>query len=149
MGDSYAVLPLSADLGIPAWLEQHGIRVPPLSVANRYPTLLELRAVLAELEGHVVRYHIGPAGCDSDIVGTNMYGEEIYACIWTRGFQGDEDTPLAFSFHKGWRDLNLEITRRLSVICGPLVFVSHSVGVPILVTSDINIQQALAEAGYL
>jgi len=148
MGDSYSVLPLTADPGIPLWLEQHGIATPPIPATNRYPTLHELRSVLAQLDGYTITYRIGPSGCDIDIVGTNADGADVYACIWTREFSGDEDTPLAFSFHKGWQDLNLEITRRLSMICGPLAFVSHSVGVPILVRPDIDIHQALVEAGY-
>jgi hypothetical protein len=148
MGDSYSVLPLTADPGIPLWLEQHGIATPPIPATNRYPTLHELRAVLAQLDGYTITYRIGPSGCDIDIVGTNADEADGYACIWTREFSGDEDTPLAFSFHKGWQDLNLEITRRLSMICGPLAFVSHSVGVPILVRPDIDIHQAFVEAGY-
>ncbi len=148
MGDSYTEVPLTADPGISLWLEQHGIATPSIPATNRYPTLRELRAILAQLDGYAVTYRIGSAGCDIDVVGTNADRADSYACIWTRGFSGDEDTPLPFSFHKGWPDLNLEITRRLSVICGPLLFVSHSVGVPILVTPIIDIQQALAEAGY-
>jgi hypothetical protein len=149
MGDGFAILPLTADPGIPPWLEQHGITVPPITATNRYPSLRELRAVLAQLDGYAVTYRIGPEGCDIDIVGAKPSGETTYACIWTRGFQGDEAMPLEFSFHKGWPDLNLEITRRVSEICGPLVFVSYSVGVPIVVTPDINIHQALTQAGYL
>ena len=101
MGDICTVLPLMADPGIPQWLEQHGIAMPPIPAANRYPTLGELRAVLAQLDGYTVTYRIGPSGCDIDVVGANTDGADAYAGIWTRGFSGDEDRPLTFSFHNG------------------------------------------------
>jgi hypothetical protein len=149
MGDAYTVMPLTFHPELPAWLEQHGIEVPPLVMDNRYPTLREIRAVLSQMDGYGATYHAGPSGCGIDIGGTNRRGEEGYASIWIPGFCGDEDEPLAFSFHKGWCNLNLEITRRLSSICGPLVFVSHSIGVPILVTEDTDIDQAQKMAGYI
>jgi hypothetical protein len=48
------------------------------------------------------------------------------------------DTFRHFYFSKGWPELNLEILKRLSAICGPFIFIPDANSIPALVEPDTN-----------
>ena len=50
----------------------------------------------------------------------------------------DEDQPCEIYFSKGWPELNLEILKRLSAICGLFIFIADSSGIPALVQPDTD-----------
>ena len=50
----------------------------------------------------------------------------------------EADRPQEFFFAAGWSELREEITRDLAAVCGPLVLVSGSDGVPHVFLSDAS-----------
>ena len=69
--------------------------------------------------------------------------------LWVHPWRGDWDLPHPFSFYKGDRELNIYLLQCFTVFCGPLIFFSHSIFVPILVTPETDLTQSLIHAGYL
>jgi hypothetical protein len=141
MGVLYSAIPLSefqAPGGID-YLEEHGVHADVFGTPSRYPTRREIRSVLDSLAGYKVEYE--PDG-SADIVDAVKGYEGMSASlqIITKDNEpSDDDTPcFHFYFSKGWAELNLEILKRLSIICGPFICMDDSSCVPVLVEPDTD-----------
>lgn len=148
MGDSYTVLTLIDHPEFEPWLHSNGVFLPTPRPASRYPTPREMRRVLGQFPGYHVEESFNSQGWD-------IWLERQYASCWSKAtlwvhpWLGDWDLPHPFSFYRGDLELNIQVLQRFTVFCGPLIFVSGSVGVPILVTPETDLTQALLHAGYL
>lgn len=146
MGVSYTVVPIGAHLDIPTWLKALGIETPPsFTVQSRNPTPAEIRSVLEGLPSYRVEYSVGERRWDADIRSTEP-SNQSWACVWVHKFNGDENEPHEFSFHKGWIELNLLIAQKLSEVSGALLVIPDSTGTPIVVTPETDLEAAIAAA---
>lgn len=127
------------------WLESLGIETPPFTLQSRNPTPAEIRRVLDSLAGYRAEYRISERLWDADVSSVEP-NNHSRACIWVQNFNGDENEPHEFCFHKGWIELNLLITQRLSEICEPLLVISDATGTPIVITPETDLEAAVAEA---
>ncbi|HEY1011071.1 MAG TPA: hypothetical protein VGE07_00100 [Herpetosiphonaceae bacterium] len=134
MGETHSVLPLLDDPAFAPWLAAHGIVLPPPWPPSRYPTPHEIRTVLDQAPDYQVQYAIGTTWWDADV-----QAPAGWTTIWVQEFTGDETVPLPFFFRKGEPAVNLWILAQLTPWCGPLVMVSSSEVLPILVTADQQI----------
>jgi hypothetical protein len=148
MGDSYTVLTWIDHPEFEPWLHSHGIVLPTPRPASRYPTPREMRHVLGQIPGYQVEESFNSQGLD-------LYLERQddlrwpHSTLWVHPWLGDWELPHSFSFYKGDLELNIQVLQRFTVFCGPLIFLSASVFVPILVTPETDLNQALLHAGYL
>ncbi|HLZ61541.1 MAG TPA: hypothetical protein VKR06_31735 [Ktedonosporobacter sp.] len=145
----YFVSPVRSDERFARWLHDFGIMLPA-HMQSRFPTLREICAVLEHLEGYScdmgTDYSMGGTHWEVDIVkrgraDTQWISEWANLCVMN--YQGNDDTPLAFYFRKGFARLTLLIVQRLAQICGPLIIAPDSGFVPLLVTPDTDVDQVL------
>jgi len=148
MGDSYTVLTMLDHPEFEPWLQEHGILLPTPRPASRYPTPREMRRVLSQVPGYQMHDVFAPDGWDIGLDPVN--GDRWpHAMLWVHPWRGDWDLPHPFSFYKGDQELNIYLLQCFTVFCGPLIFLSHSIFVPILVTPETDLTQSLIDAGYL
>lgn len=145
----YLVSPLRANETFTHWLHEFGIALPSTS-ESRFPTLREICFVLDHLEGctfdSATDYFTGGTHWEADIIerdGSEDQRIEEWANLCVMNYQGNDDTPLAFYFRKGFVRLTILIVQRLTQICGPLVIVLNSSFIPLLVTPETDIDQAI------
>jgi hypothetical protein len=148
MGNSYTVLTLLDHPEFEPWLQEHGILLPTPRPASRYPTPREMRRVLSQVPGYQVEESFNWQGWDIWL--ERQDGSQWpHVTLWVHPWLGDWDLPHAFCFYKGDRNLNIQLLQRFTVFCGPLIFLSHSIFVPILVTPETDLTLSLTHAGYL
>ena len=144
MSISYVVTPLLDDEAFANWLDTFGI-LPPTGVASRFPTIREIRCILENLDGFDFETWIGGTFWDADIFECHRSDdrwEGEYTRLCVINYEDSEEIPVAFYFHKGSARLALFILQRLTQICGPLVIVLDTCGIPILVTPKTDIDRA-------
>ncbi|MET0247661.1 MAG: hypothetical protein ABW182_13000 [Sphingomonas sp.] len=105
------------------WLDEQGISWP--DTASRFPTGSEIRQVLGALPAEI---ELIDNGVDGPMSASIFQREDCWASLQIERFTGDDD-PQALYFEKGSEELIVEILRRLSVFCGPLVLI-NDVGDP-------------------
>lgn len=138
MGVLYSVFRLGEHEEMASWLRSFGIACPPGH--SRYPTVDELRHVLDQLEGYATEYSIDRLGHWY----ASVYGpHDAHAFLVVPDYHGADDRPHAFHFEKGSKEVNLLILKQLAEICGPLVIVPDTGSDPIVVTPDLDIDQAI------
>jgi|GEM_PF-1249117 len=145
----YLVSPLRANEKFAHWLHDFGI-VLPSSTESRFPTLREIYFVLEHLEDCTFDsandYFTGGTHWEADIIKRDCFDDQgvgEWANLCVMNYQGNDDTPLAFYFRKGFVRLMILIVQRLTEICGPLVIVQNSGYIPLLVTPETDIDQVV------
>jgi hypothetical protein len=140
MGVLYSAIPLyffQQEAGV-AYLEENDIHTDVFGTPSRYPTRREIRSVLDNLAGYKVEYGSSGSGYITDPVKGYEGMSASLQIINQDNEQIDDDTPCHFYFSKGWAELNLEILKRLSAICGPFIFMDDCSCVPVLVEPDTD-----------
>lgn len=142
MSASYSITPLKKNTV--EWLGSVGLEVPPHIAMGRLPTLKEIRIVLRDLKG----YSIDETNKNDDLFITISDGAEPDKGLWTLMIVRKEDEKVLnvgheIYFERGWVELILEITAKLSSYCGSLVLIPSSGKPPVLVTEDIDIEAVL------
>lgn len=143
MGVTWTVIPLLPDKrdAIAAWLRSLDIACP--AGAGRYPSLRELRAVLDHLEGYSISYSTDALGnWFADIVQADQ-ADGDWAYLVVNDYNGNETTPQTFWFERGAPRVMLLILQRLARVCGPLMLVPDTGELPVVVTLDLDLVQAL------
>jgi hypothetical protein len=128
----YSILPL--DEQVVAWMGEHEVTPPAGWSPGRYPTPAEVRQTLETLEGYRVDYRVTPRSWSAVIEDTAGNSDGRWATIDSIGYAGSDDNPLHIYFSRGWREVIVRITERLTSVCGPLIIVPDSVAYPHLVT---------------
>jgi hypothetical protein len=137
MGVFYHFVPLDDEMA--ALLDEMGAAVSDWHGRSRNPTPAEVRKACGTLPGYKTHFNVKPkphwqavidgvAGRDATILNMDSFKEA-------------EDKPHTIWFEKGSPALILEITKRLSKGCGPLVVMPASGDVPIAVTPDVSVQE--------
>jgi hypothetical protein len=141
MSIDWSVLPL--DPAIPElveWLQHENIAVPDLH--GRYPTLDELVNVLAMFGDVPVQLEQLNEQLWNVVLG------ELNSATYAN-MLGTVNEDGVFDFHflgSGCRETTmLEILKRLSSSCGPLILYEPVAGTPVLVTSTIEVDGVLKE----
>jgi hypothetical protein len=145
MGVLYTVIPLLPDHRdeLEDWLRSLNMASP--ADAGRYPSLQELRSVLDHLEGYSIRYstsRVLPGHWYADIVQADQRNGE-WAFIVVNDYTGMETDAYKFGFERGAPRLMLLILQRVASLCGPLLVVPDTGALPIIVTPDLDLDQAL------
>lgn len=126
------------------WLNSSSVTHPPLLATFRNPTPAEIESVLASFSDYtyVVRQNSGHWYAEVS------WAKEPSSGPWTEitvmDFQG-ADVPQPFHFTKGWIEIIMLVTERLTHICGPLVMADGGNGTPYLVQPGKNLQTLIDE----
>jgi hypothetical protein len=132
MGVLYIVVPL--DDSITGYLRDVGVEYPAEHIPARNPTPRELREATATLTDQKVTVHSPPEHAWQIMIeGRNDPENEPWTLLNVTAFNGDEATPHAICFEKGWPSLILRVVHILSARCGPLVIVPDTGCTPIVV----------------
>ncbi len=144
MGVSYSVAPLTEYIeGADGdWLEAIGFEVPSLIPVSRNPTANELRNVLGSLSNYQATYEVGEWTWVATIMPLPVSDSYDGTTIYLMDFDGDENKPLRVVFEKGSDALIIEIAKKLSQLCGPLVVDNDIDGAPLLISSDTDVLRA-------
>lgn len=139
MSIDHGVLPFDPDdQDFCSWLQSEGIDFPEMK--GRFPTLDELTNVLHTFAGLTVNVDQGT----TTVVSLGKPEEPGFALML-----GEVTTAGYYDFFFwGWRNEKLtmvEILKRLSVVCGPLVLREQYSSTPVLITPDIDLVLALQE----
>jgi hypothetical protein len=121
------------------WLEEKDITVP--DEHGRYPTFDEVVRTL-ETFGEFPVYKEQVTGDLWEVAIGKLYSPTYAHLLGTI----EDDDTFHFHFEKGSEDTTmLEILKRLSHKCGPLVLFDHYSATPVLVTSTTVVSVALQE----
>ncbi len=144
MGTLYCVAPLNEECA--SWLDSERIPHPPLSPQYRNPTPAEITKVLSAIPEY--QFEIT---CNRD----QRTWYAVVACAqnpsqgpWTEVALRDycdDDLPHHFYFTKGWLEIILLITERLSHICGPLAIADDACALPYLVLPGMALDSMIKE----
>src|SRR5690348_13958276 len=132
MGILYAVAPLCPDEEFIAWLRSFG-NEPPEASLSRYPTVREIRATLAQLDGYSYEASTGSRNWEAVIFESGREDDRWsgeWADLIVIGYHGDDDVPLSCYFSKGPARLPVLIVQQLAKSCGPLVIMLDSAAIP-------------------
>jgi hypothetical protein len=117
---------------------------------GRYPILQELRAVLDHLDGYTVSYNTSARGnWDAKIVPADQ-GDDEWVFIEVNNYTGNETDAHDYDFsfaQRGDMRLILLILQRLARVCGPLMVLEDTGALPVVVTPDLDPDQALLRWG--
>jgi hypothetical protein len=131
MGILWTVWPL--DVEMRSWLDEQEVAYP--QTPSRFPTGTEIKAVVSGLTLHSVEVNDnglhGPWQALITQKSNNLDPE--WALLTISKFSGD-DLPQQLWFEKGHEGLIVEILRRLTLSCGPLVLIADVGGVPSVIT---------------
>ena len=142
MGVIYIILPLLPDLKnqIVAWLHSLDIACP--MGEGRYPSIEELRSVLDHLDEYTIDYRTGTGSWYADISQPDLVNGD-----WTElvvsNYSGSDTDSHEFSFRHGSPLLMMRIVQRLAGTCGPLILLPDTGGLPVVVTPELDLAQAL------
>jgi hypothetical protein len=139
----YGVIPMLADRKdeLAAWLRSLDVACP--EGTGRYPSIQELRTVLDQLDGYTVRCSTGALGHWYAEVSPADRATSDGADIVVSNFSGNEADPHEFYFVHSSRRVILLIVQRLASLCGPLMVVPDTGDLPVVVTPDLDLEQAL------
>jgi len=147
MSVMYVVIPLlpGRRADIESWMCSLDIACPEGN--GRYPTLQELREVLDHLDGYTISYSMSrvfPAHWYADIVRADHKNGD-WAFIVVNNYNGDETDTHEFYFERGAPRVMLPILQQLVPRCGPLILLPDTGAPPVVVTSQLDIDQATHE----
>jgi hypothetical protein len=147
MGVMYVVIALLPEHRdeIEAWLRSLDIACP--EGEGRYPSLQELRAVLDHLDGYAISYSTDPVFLGNwyaDIVRADQR-DGNWALIVANDYNGNETDTHEFYFERGAPRVMLPILQRLVTACGPLILLPDTGALPVVVTSELDLDQAVHE----
>ncbi len=138
MGTLYIVVPLNDESAV--WLRSEGVFHPPFSAKNRNPTPREIETVLAGLPDY--KFEISRnrerRTWYADVSWAQNPAEGPWTEIAIRDYR-DDDLPHEFYFTRGWLEIILLVTERLSHFCGPLVITDDSCTLPYLVRPGMTL----------
>lgn len=141
MSVSWGVIPFDPTVpDLIDWLEEEGISVP--SSPGRFPTMEELLDALTVLEGeHIHKEHIVD---DAWEVTVGAIFSDTYARMLGK------ITESGFYDFQFWSNVcrnktMITILKQLSHICGPLIWYDDCLALPLVVTSDIDVDEAISE----
>jgi hypothetical protein len=141
MGVFYHIEPFDEEMAL--LLEEMGATVPNSAEPSRNPTPAEVREVCLTLRDYTTRFNVKPKShWQAVIQGATRGGGTI---LNVEKFKGAEDKPHGIWFEKGSPGLILEILKRLSERCGPLVVVPDTGDAPIAVTAKASVKKLLNE----
>ena len=147
MGIQYYIVPLGSYGGrsdaLASSLEAFGITIAVDQSPSRYPTPREIRAVLDQLDGYAVTYHVDAYTWWADVTDAVDPQHARWTSLIVQDFEGVEDEPHEFYFAKGWEDLIIQIVEKLSRVCGPLVLIDDINWMPLLITPETDVGSAL------
>lgn len=109
-----------------SWMEQAGLPLPDRVPPGRYPTPLEIRAVMESLPGVQTSYVVGKAAWQVTLRYRNDVG---WATLAVDKYSGNLEDPHAIYFVGGWDELIQQSAAALAKGCGPLVLL-HESGAP-------------------
>ena len=138
MSVSWGVIPSQPQISdFCDWLIEAGLKVPPST--GRYPTLEELRQVLQSLHVIPIREEAYADSSYSISIG------EPYAEQYAHLLGSVEENQFHFHFcDSGCRPITMmEILKRLSFFCGPLVLYESYAATPVVIESTTNLDEAL------
>lgn len=142
MGVLYVVIPLlpeqKDEMGV--WLHSLGIACP--EGEGRYPSIQELRSVLEHLEGYTIHYSTGSGHWYADVAQTDQVNSD-WASLVVNDYSGNDADSHAFYFERGAPPLMLLILQRLVSICGPQLLLPDTGALPLVVTPELDLHQAL------
>jgi hypothetical protein len=141
MGVFYHIHPFDDEMA--SFLEAIGAAVPDSDEPSRNPTLAEVRDVCGALQGFKIEFNVKPKSHWQAVIESTRGDEGTILNV--EKFKGAEDKPHAIWFEKGSPALILEIVKRLSKQCGPLVVVPDTGDAPIAVTSKASVKKLLKE----
>jgi hypothetical protein len=144
MGIIYHIEPLDDEMA--ALLEEMGAAAPEAGAASRNPTPAEVRRACAALKGFETTFNVkAKSRWQAVIRGTGRGKDDQGTILNVEKFRGSEDRPHAIWFEKGSPALILEIVKRLSTDCGPLVVLPDTGDTPIAVSPKASIKKLLKE----
>jgi hypothetical protein len=129
-------------------LARAGLASPPVPVDSRFPTVAELRGVLADLPGYDadIRTALAPdSSLEAEVCWTAAPDAGPWTVVRMQASVGGVHTPKEFFFSGGWPEAVVAILERLSHTCGPFVLVDDSTVEPLLVTPGLDVQAAIGD----
>jgi hypothetical protein len=145
VGILYAVTPLLPDDEFITWLRKFGNELPEAST-SRYPTVREIRDTLAQLDGYSFEASTGGMNWEAVIFESGRQDDRWageWADLIVTEYHGDDNIPLSCYFSKGPARLPVLIVQQLTPLCGPLVIMLDSCAIPLLITSETDIDRAI------
>jgi hypothetical protein len=142
MGVLYVVVPLDTEAA--AWLDSEGIGHPQPSPENRNPTREEIVEVLSELPDYKFDVRCENGSWYADVSCAMSPSTGPWTEIVVRDYRSS-DQPHGISFTKGWLEIILLVTERLTRYCGPLVITDDSCALPYLVQPGMVVERMIAE----
>jgi hypothetical protein len=102
-----------------------------------------LRAVLDELSGYAIEYHVSPTNWQASVAANRgLWLLRASTLATVVHYRGDEAMPHLFYF-EGDAKLSILIAERLSRLCGFLYLFPDTGGQPVLVTPSIEPSEAV------
>jgi hypothetical protein len=141
MGVLYIVRPLDDEMA--SLLEGMGASVPEADGPSRNPTPAEVREACSALRGFETEFNVKPKSHWQALVQSTQRDEGTILNL--EKFTGAEDKPHTIWFEKGSPAVMLEIVKRLTKQCGPLVVIPDTGGPPIAVTPQASVKMLLEE----
>ena len=141
MGVFYHIEPLDEEMA--SLLEEMGAAVPQSAEPSRNPTPAEVREVCRTLRDYQVEFNVKPKSRWQAVIESTKRDEGTILNV--EKFKGAEDEPHGIWFEKGSPALILEILKRLSKHCGPLVVMPDTGDAPIAVTAKASVKKLLNE----
>src|SRR5262245_61044452 len=127
MGVFYFIQPFDEEMA--SLFEEMGAAVPRSDEPSRNPTPAEVRKVCSTLRDFKTEFNVKPKSFWQAVIEGKKRDEGTILNV--DDFKGGEDKPHAIWFEKGSPALILEIVKRLSKQCGPLVVVPDTGDAPI------------------
>lgn len=141
MGVIYTVIPLPDEKDeIVAWLHSLGVSCPVGE--GRYPSIQELRSVLDHLDGYTIRYSTGQGHWYADVSQTGRVTSD-WAFLVVSDYSGNDADSHEFWFERGSPLVMMLILQQLARACGPLILLPDTGDLPLVVTPELDLDQAL------
>lgn len=142
MGVLHVVLPLLPEEKdeLEVWLHSLGLACP--EGEGRYPSIEELRAVLEHLEGYTIHYSTGSSHWSAEVAQADQLNGD-WAYLVVKDYSGNDTDSHSFCFERGAPPLMLLIVQRLASICGPQILLPDTGDLPVVVTPELDLHQAL------
>jgi hypothetical protein len=116
---------------VPQWLQTQGIEYDAVEHTGRYPSLNEILTTLKRAD-YVTPKQAGDSG---SVIITNDFTDQI-SLLHLFDYSGNPAEPHRIWFEKGTPMTILHASIVLSRLCGPLIALPDSNGVPVLVQPD-------------
>ena len=141
MGVIYIIQPLDEEMA--SFLGEMGAAVPEADGPSRNPTPAEVRKSCSALRGFKTTFNVKSKSHWQALLQSTQRDEGTILNL--ENFTDAEDKPHAIWFEKGSPKGILEIVKRLTRHCGPLVVLPDTGEAPIAVTADASVKTLLKE----